>query len=252
MASFEITDLEGTTSIYGIMPIVNANFAVVQTAIGALEEIVDPDTQAATVSEIVIERGARPTTTTLFRNEASGSFTGSLTIGETLTAKNVTATQGLTVPTGNITLADSTKSFTNAGTTKLYGAIELYNLSNAYVEAGNPLSYDSGSVSGTTATLAVAGLHGILLDFSTYDAGDNNVLKVQLPTVTTPQVLDIIVKLGDTTASSGAHCLTYNNIAGLESTQKVEFTADYQCVRLAWVGTEWIILNLHGAEVAAV
>ena len=144
-------------------------------------------------------------------------------------------------------LTNASNKLDISGKLVLDGEIVHKDFGNSFIEAADPASY--ATVSGTQATLAVTGIHSILLDFSTWNGTTKDVISVELPVGnTTGQTLEIIVKVGATVG------VFIDNINMTQlTTETIQFLSDpydYQSVQLRWTGTTWIITNVLGATIA--
>jgi hypothetical protein len=238
-----------TNSFSASRTIINNNFTAVKTSIDAIEGYLNSSTGALTTTSSYVERGSNPTSTTLFTCEASGVFGGNLSISGTsgLTSTSITASTGITVTGGDVLLSNASNKLDISGKLVLDGEIVCKDFGNSFIEAADPASY--ATVSGTQATLAVTGVHSILLDFTTYNGTTKDIISFELPVGnTTGQTLEIIVKTG---VVSGVY-LDNINIANL-TTETVNFSNspyDYQSVQLRWTGTTWILTNVLGATIS--
>ncbi len=238
-----------TNSFSASRTIINNNFTAVKTSIDAIEDYLNSSTGALTTTSSYVERGSNPTSTTLFTCEASGVFGGNLSISGTsgLTSTSITASTGITVTGGDVLLSNASNKLDISGKLVLDGEIVCKDFGNSFIEAADPASY--ATVSGTQATLAVTGVHSILLDFTTYNGTTKDIISFELPVGnTTGQTLEIIVKTG---VVSGVY-LDNINIANL-TTETVNFSNspyDYQSVQLRWTGTTWILTNVLGATIS--
>jgi hypothetical protein len=238
-----------TNSFSASRTIINNNFTAVKTSIDALEGYLNSSTGAITSTSEYIERGSNPTSTTLFTCEASGVFGGNLSISGTsgLSSTSISASTGITVTGGDVLLSNASNKLDISGKLVLDGEIVCKDFGNSFIEAADPASFST--VSGTQATLAVVGVHSILLDFTTYNGTTKDVVSFELPVGnTTGQTLEIIVKTGVV-----SNVFMDNvNIANL-TTQTVHFSNspyDYQSVQLRWTGTAWILTNVLGATIS--
>lgn len=238
-----------TNSFSASRTIINNNFTAVKTSIDALDSYLNSSTGALTVTSTYVERGSNPTSTTLLTCEASGVFGGNLSVNGTsgLTSTSITASTGITVTGGDVVLSNASNKLDISGKLVLDGEIVHKDFGNSFIEAADPASYSI--INGTQATLAVTGVHSILLDFTTWNGTTKNILSVELPVGnTTGQTLELIVKTG---AIVGVF-IDNVNIANL-TTQTINFSNspyDYQSVQLRWTGTSWIITNVFGATIA--
>jgi hypothetical protein len=238
-----------TNSFSASRTIINNNFTAVKTSIDSLEGYLSSSTGALSVTSAYVERGSNPIATTLLTCEASGVFGGNLSVNGTsgLTSTSITASTGITVTGGDVMLTNASNKLDISGKLVLDGEIVHKDFGNSFIEAANPASY--ANVNGTQATLAVTGVHSILLDFTSWNGTTNNIISVELPVGnTTGQTLEIIVKTGVV-----SNVFIDNvNIANL-STQTIQFSNspyDFQSVQLRWTGTQWIITNVFGAVIA--
>ena len=238
-----------TNSFSASRTIINNNFTAVKTSIDSLDSYLSSSTGALNVTSAYVERGSNPIATTLLTCEASGVFGGNLSINGTtgLTSTSITASTGVTVTGGDVMLTNASNKLDISGKLVLDGEIVHKDFGNSFIEAADPASY--ATVSGTQATLAVTGIHSILLDFTTWNGTTKDVISVELPVGnTTGQTLEIIVKVGDT---DGVF-IDKINMTQL-TTETIQFSNspyDYQSVQLRWTGTTWIITNVLGATIA--
>ena len=202
------------------------------------------------VTSAYVERGSNPIATTLLTCEASGVFGGNLSINGTtgLTSTSITASTGVTVTGGDVMLTNASNKLDISGKLVLDGEIVHKDFGNSFIEAADPASY--ATVSGTQATLAVTGIHSILLDFTTWNGTTKDVISVELPVGnTTGQTLEIIVKVGATVVGVFIDNINMTQL----TTETIQFSYlpyDYQSVQLRWTGTTWIITNVLGATIA--
>lgn len=238
-----------TNSFSASRTIINNNFTAVKTSIDSLDSYLSSSTGALNVTSAYVERGSNPIATTLLTCEASGVFGGNLSINGTtgLTSTSITASTGVTVTGGDVMLTNASNKLDISGKLVLDGEIVHKDFGNSFIEAADPASY--ATVSGTQATLAVTGIHSILLDFTTWNGTTKDVISVELPVGnTTGQTLEIIVKTG-----AIANVFIDNiNMTQLTS-ETIQFSNspyDYQSVQLRWTGTTWIITNVLGATIA--
>ena len=238
-----------TNSFSASRTIINNNFTAVKTSIDSLDSYLSSSTGALNVTSAYVERGSNPIATTLLTCEASGVFGGNLSINGTtgLTSTSITASTGVTVTGGDVMLTNASNKLDISGKLVLDGEIVHKDFGNSFIEAADPASY--ATVSGTQATLAVTGIHSILLDFSTWNGTTKDVISVELPVGnTTGQTLEIIVKVGLTDG------VFIDNINMTQlTTETIQFLSDpydYQSVQLRWTGTTWIITNVLGATIA--
>ena len=238
-----------TNSFSASRTIINNNFTAVKTSIDSLDSYLSSSTGALNVTSAYVERGSNPIATTLLTCEASGVFGGNLSINGTtgLTSTSITASTGVTVTGGDVMLTNASNKLDISGKLVLDGEIVHKDFGNSFIEAADPASY--ATVSGTQATLAVTGIHSILLDFTTWNGTTKDVISVELPVGnTTGQTLEIIVKVGLTDG------VFIDNINMTQlTTETIQFLSDpydYQSVQLRWTGTTWIITNVLGATIA--
>ena len=238
-----------TNSFSASRTIINNNFTAVKTSIDSLDSYLSSSTGALNVTSAYVERGSNPIATTLLTCEASGVFGGNLSINGTtgLTSTSITASTGVTVTGGDVMLTNASNKLDISGKLVLDGEIVHKDFGNSFIEAADPASY--ATVSGTQATLAVTGIHSILLDFSTWNGTTKDVISVELPVGnTTGQTLEIIVKTG-----AIANVFIDNINMTQLTTETIQFLNDpydYQSVQLRWTGTTWIITNVLGATIA--
>lgn len=238
-----------TNSFSASRTIINNNFTAVKTSIDSLDSYLSSSTGALNVTSAYVERGSNPIATTLLTCEASGVFGGNLSINGTtgLTSTSITASTGVTVTGGDVMLTNASNKLDISGKLVLDGEIVHKDFGNSFIEAADPASY--ATVSGTQATLAVTGIHSILLDFTTWNGTTKDVISVELPVGnTTGQTLEIIVKTG-----AIANVFIDNINMTQLTTQTIQFSNspyDYQSVQLRWTGTTWIITNVLGATIA--
>jgi hypothetical protein len=238
-----------TNSFSASRTIINNNFTAVKTSIDSLDSYLSSSTGALNVTSAYVERGSNPIATTLLTCEASGVFGGNLSINGTtgLTSTSITASTGVTVTGGDVMLTNASNKLDISGKLVLDGEIVHKDFGNSFIEAADPASY--ATVSGTQATLAVTGIHSILLDFSTWNGTTKDVISVELPVGnTTGQTLEIIVKTG-----AIANVFIDNINMTQLTTETIQFSNspyDYQSVQLRWTGTTWIITNVLGATIA--
>ena len=237
-----------TISFSASRTIINNNFTAVKTSIDSLDSYLSSSTGALNVTSAYVERGSNPIATTLLTCEASGVFGGNLSINGTtgLTSTSITASTGVTVTGGDVMLTNASNKLDISGKLVLDGEIVHKDFGNSFIEAADPASY--ATVSGTQATLAVTGIHSILLDFTTWNGTTKDVISVELPVGnTTGQTLEIIVKVGATVG------VFIDNINMTQlTTETIQFfnsPYDYQSVQLRWTGTTWIITNVLGATI---
>jgi hypothetical protein len=239
-----------TNSFSASRIIINNNFTAVKTSIDALDSYLNSSTGALNVTSTYVERGSNPIATTLLTCEASGVFGGNLSVNGTsgLTSTSITASTGITVTGGDVMLTNASNKLDISGKLVLDGEIVHKDFGNSFIEAADPASY--ATVSGTQATLAVTGVHSILLDFTTYNVpSGKNIISVELPVGnTTGQTLEIIVKTGAITG------VFIDNINMTQlTTETIQFSNspfDYQSAQFRWTGTTWIITNVLGATIA--
>ena len=238
-----------TNSFSASRTIINNNFTAVKTSIDSLEGYLNSSTGALVSTSSYVERGSNPTSTTLFTCEASGVFGGNLSISGTsgISTTSLSSSTGITVTGGDVMLSNASNKLDISGKLVLDGEIVCKDFGNSFIEAADPASF--ATVSGTQATLAVTGVHSILLDFTTWNGTTKDVLSFELAVGnTTGQTLEIIVK---TAAISGVF-MDNTNIANLTS-QTIQFSNspyDYQSVQLRWTGTAWILTNVLGATIS--
>ena len=238
-----------TNSFSASRTIINNNFTAVKTSIDSLDSYLSSSTGALNVTSAYVERGSNPIATTLLTCEASGVFGGNLSINGTtgLTSTSITASTGVTVTGGDVMLTNASNKLDISGKLVLDGEIVHKDFGNSFIEAADPASY--ATVSGTQATLAVTGIHSILLDFTTHNGTTKDVISVELPVGnTTGQTLEIIVKTG-----AIANVFIDNINMTQLTTETIQFSNspyDYQSVQLRWTGTTWIITNVLGATIA--
>jgi hypothetical protein len=238
-----------TNSFSASRTIINNNFTAVKTSIDSLDSYLSSSTGALNVTSAYVERGSNPIATTLLTCEASGVFGGNLSINGTtgLTSTSITASTGVTVTGGDVMLTNASNKLDISGKLVLDGEIVHKDFGNSFIEAADPASY--ATVSGTQATLAVTGIHSILLDFTTWNGTTKDVISVELPVGnTTGQTLEIIVKTG-----AIANVFIDNINMTQLTTETIQFSNspyDYQSVQLRWTGTTWIITNVLGATIA--
>lgn len=238
-----------TNSFSASRTIINNNFTAVKTSIDSLDSYLSSSTGALNVTSAYVERGSNPISTTLLTCEASGVFGGNLSINGTtgLTSTSITASTGVTVTGGDVMLTNASNKLDISGKLVLDGEIVHKDFGNSFIEAADPASY--ATVSGTQATLAVTGIHSILLDFTTWNGTTKDVISVELPVGnTTGQTLEIIVKTG-----AIANVFIDNINMTQLTTETIQFSNspyDYQSVQLRWTGTTWIITNVLGATIA--
>lgn len=238
-----------TNSFSASRTIINNNFTAIKTSIDALDSYLSSSTGVLNVTSAYVERGSNPIATTLLTCEASGVFGGNLSINGTtgLTSTSITASTGVTVTGGDVILTNSSNKLDISGKLVLDGEIVHKDFGGSFIEAADPSSWLT--VSGTQATLAVTGVHSILLDFTTWNGTSKDIISVELPAGnTTGQTLEIIVKAG-----SIANIFIDNiNILNLTS-ETIQFSNspfDYQSIQLRWSGTSWILTNVLGATIA--
>lgn len=238
-----------TNSFSASRTIINNNFTAIKTSIDALDSYLSSSTGALNVTSAYVERGSNPISTTLLTCEASGVFGGNLSVNGTsgLTSTSITASTGVTVTGGDVMLTNASNKLDISGKLVLDGEIVHKDFGNSFIEAADPASF--ATVSGTQATLAVTGVHSILLDFTTYNGTTKDVVSVELPVGnTTGQTLEIIVKTG---AIAGVF-IDNVNIANL-TTETIQFSNspfDYQSIQLRWSGTAWLLTNVLGATIS--
>ena len=238
-----------TNSFSASRTIINNNFTAVKTSIDSLDSYLSSSTGALNVTSAYVERGSNPIATTLLTCEASGVFGGNLSINGTtgLTSTSITASTGVTVTGGDVMLTNASNKLDISGKLVLDGEIVHKDFGNSFIEAADPASY--ATVSGTQATLAVTGIHSILLDFTTWNGTTKDVISVELPVGnTTGQTLEIIVKTG-----AIANVFIDNINMTQLTTETIQFSNspyDYQSVQLRWTGTTWIITNVLGATIS--
>jgi hypothetical protein len=248
-----------TNSFSASRIIINNNFSAIKTSIDAVEGYLNTSTGALSATSGYIERGSNPTSTTLFTCEASGIFGGNLSIGGStgLTTTALTVSNGVTVTGGDVLLSNSSRKLEVSGKFLVDSEVVFKDYGDGFLDAADEASFDPANVSVISAgvhkeaILSVVGIHGILLDFSTYDTVAGKIVKsFSLPTGNTVgQTLEIVVK---TAAISGIY-MEKTNIANLTGTQKVYFSNspyDYQSVQLRWTGSTWIITNVLGATIS--
>ena len=239
-----------TNSFSASRTIINNNFTAVKTSIDSLDSYLSSSTGALNVTSAYVERGSNPIATTLLTCEASGVFGGNLSINGTtgLTSTSITASTGVTVTGGDVMLTNASNKLDISGKLVLDGEIVHKDFGNSFIEAADPASY--ATVSGTQATLAVTGIHSILLDFTTHNGTTKDVISVELPVGnTTGQTLEIIVKVGATVVGVFIDNINMTQL----TTETIQFSYlpyDYQSVQLRWTGTTWIITNVLGATIA--
>lgn len=238
-----------TNSFSASRTIINNNFTAIKTSIDALDSYLSSSTGALNVTSAYVERGSNPISTTLLTCEASGVFGGNLSVNGTsgLTSTSITASTGVTVTGGDVMLTNASNKLDISGKLVLDGEIVHKDFGNSFIEAADPASF--ATVSGTQATLAVSGVHSILLDFTTYNGTTKDVISAELPVGnTTGQTLEIIVKTG---AVTGVF-IDNVNIANL-TTETIQFSNspfDYQSIQLRWSGTVWLLTNVLGATIS--
>jgi hypothetical protein len=238
-----------TNSFSASRTIINNNFTAIKTSIDALDSYLSSSTGALNVTSAYVERGSNPISTTLLTCEASGVFGGNLSVNGTsgLTSTSITASTGVTVTGGDVMLTNASNKLDISGKLVLDGEIVHKDFGNSFIEAADPASF--ATVSGTQATLAVTGVHSILLDFTTYNGTTKDVVSAELPVGnTTGQTLEIIVKTG---AVTGVF-IDNVNIANL-TTETIQFSNspfDYQSIQLRWSGTAWLLTNVLGATIS--
>lgn len=238
-----------TNSFSASRTIINNNFTAVKTSIDSLESYLNSSTGALVSTSSYVERGSNPTSTTLFTCEASGVFGGNLSISGTsgVSTTSLSSSTGITVTGGDVMLSNASNKLDISGKLVLDGEIVCKDFGNSFIEAADPASF--ATVSGTQATLAVTGVHSILLDFTTYNGTTKDVISFELPSGnTTGQTLEIIVK----TAAIAGVFMDNVNIANL-TTETIQFSNtpyDYQSVQLRWTGTAWILTNVLGATIS--
>lgn len=238
-----------TNSFSASRTIINNNFTAIKTSIDALDSYLSSSTGALNVTSAYVERGSNPISTTLLTCEASGVFGGNLSVNGTsgLTSTSITASTGVTVTGGDVMLTNASNKLDITGKLVLDGEIVHKDFGNSFIEAADPASF--ATVSGTQATLAVTGVHSILLDFTTYNGTTKDVVSAELPVGnTTGQTLEIIVKTG---AVTGVF-IDNVNIANL-TTETIQFSNspfDYQSIQLRWSGTAWLLTNVLGATIS--
>jgi len=238
-----------TNSFSASRIIINNNFTAVKTSIDALDSYLNSSTGALNVTSTYVERGSNPIATTLLTCEASGVFGGNLSVNGTsgLTSTSITASTGITVTGGDVMLTNASNKLDISGKLVLDGEIVHKDFGNSFIEAADPASY--ATVNGTQATLAVTGVHSILLDFTTWNGTTKDIISVELPVGnTTGQTLEIIVKAGTVTG------VFIDNVNMTQlSTETIQFSDspfDYQSAQFRWTGTTWIITNVLGATIA--
>lgn len=238
-----------TNSFSASRTIINNNFTAIKTSIDALDSYLSSSTGALNVTSAYVERGSNPISTTLLTCEASGVFGGNLSVNGTsgLTSTSITASTGVTVTGGDVMLTNASNKLDITGKLVLDGEIVHKDFGNSFIEAADPASF--ATVSGTQATLAVTGVHSILLDFTTYNGTTKDVVSAELPVGnTTGQTLEIIVKTG---AVTGVF-IDNVNIANL-TTETIQFSNspfDYQSIQFRWSGTAWLLTNVLGATIS--
>lgn len=108
--------------------VINGNFNLVAAALNSLEGVVNWTTSVATFKGVTIDLPTigTPITTNLFACAATGSFTGNLTVGETLTAKKgVFTTGGLEVDGSNFEVKQAGNKIISQGSIEVYKKIKF-------------------------------------------------------------------------------------------------------------------------------
>ena len=258
-----IEEILATDEIASSRLTINENFAALKDAIDTItDSYINEDTGEITASSMTLARGSEPTTTTILTVEASQSIGGDLAVTGSTALNDLTVNSGIEVDAGNVKFNDVSGTFTNLSVLKQSSAIAFSGLNSTFINASLPSAWDSLttlSASGTNAVLSVTKKNFIMLDFSSYDGGTNNILTVQLPAGSIlGQHLYIVSKIG---SSNGVHLLkptivsSTANIAGLITSEAVSLVAgtrDYRVVELGWTGSQWIILNLQGATIVTI
>ena len=196
MATVTVTQILGSDNIAGSRITINDNFSRLASGINNLEARLNTSYNpggSLNVGSALIKRYTNPTTTTIFTCEASGLFSGNLTISGILSSVgNASFSADLTVG-GNATFNGSAGTgkvveYTNVLVTR---ANASYNDENLWPTGSGSLVNPQDLTSPTTTSTArnltaslIANLSTIQLDFSTYTgAGSTNCNELVLPDV---------------------------------------------------------------------
>lgn len=271
--ALNVTEILETDEVASSRIIMNNNFSAVKNAVDAItDNYLDPTTGEMTVNSVTVQKQSTdPITTIGLQVENSADIDGNLSVGATLTANSIVATNGITVPGGDINLTNSANKISSSGGLSVSRAFVQTGFSNGFIPAYDQDSY--ATISGTTGNLVTAGSSVFLLQWtSAYDpsnTADGYTIKdVRLPnTGDIGQRITIVTTLDSNVTNTDAHYLMApvgGTILGVDSSSvgnegilicnndsSVGSNLFNSCIELAWTGSQWLILNMYGATIVS-
>lgn len=126
--ALSITTILGQDNPSQSRTVINTNFNVVKAALDTLEGVVNWTTSVATFKGVTVALPTigTPITTNIFACDATGSFAGNLTVGETLTSKKgVFTTGGLDVDGSNFEVKQAANKIISQGSIDIHKKVNF-------------------------------------------------------------------------------------------------------------------------------
>lgn len=275
MPQVKTTAMVGGGNISAGRLTINSNFELLQGVINDIQTYLNIDNKAMTgIQSLTLFKGSETTPTPndyLFRTNGSVSILGSAVIGGLTTSNTARFATGLELTSGDFNLLSSNTTINLNGNLNLGGELVLNDLAlDGYVPAYSLLYFQNSGSSDTSLVLydgstAIGGKislknrNSIILDWSGYEGSSTTTALnyIQLmtgaqsgnTTLKTGQVVDIIALVVDGYEFFIDGSTLKHPSGALGTPTSIKFTDSYQSIRVIYNGTDWVVLNVEGAEI---
>jgi hypothetical protein len=215
MATVSITEILGSDNIAGSRVTINSNFSILATAINKIETNVDTSFTPGgklTVGSSLIKKYTNPVTSQIFTCEASGLFSGNLTVSKILTVTESSSIGTDLTVAGNVTFdnsASGTGSFVCNLPLEIDAPIvspQLDGQSGSDAMFVNPQDLAQSPSATVRGLSGLTGVSVIRLDFSTYASGTTSLScnTIQFPSASSYPGQVVTVIIDEPAAAAGA------------------------------------------------
>lgn len=276
----EFKELPGNELVSASRISINGNFNIAKSAINKILTLIDVDTSKVSgIKSLSVISGTVDITDTLINTNGSISLGGNLICKRNIEAQGMSLSSDLTLTNGNFTMQRPGKYMTLNCNVSIDGETILHDITTAAIDASNITTFDNIGgddnyiyypTEGDTIVggwISPVGRSVITLDWLKFVDTDDEVyrlnvvgLKCGLTTTIIGQTVKIISLIdesvdlpvqGNGDAEEGfwitKDCLEYTDETPIEI--GIKFTKAYQSVELIYNGTNWMILNINGAEI---
>lgn len=251
----QLTNISRLDDIGTMYVTINENFDEVETAINALEDVVDTTNGLITINNLTVAKGANVALSTFISTiEASQKVKGNFEVESTSTLSDIDiiANSTITLNSSALNLEGVDSAFSNEGSTSLSGMVVLPNYGESFVDAANVDAYTTNT--GNVGTYVIGNKNAIVFDFANYSSSEDveNIYTVK----------DIIIEEGTTVGQSATlvvnassstgkpHRIKSTNIISMTSGTHINCNDDYCVIDLVWLASGWLIKNLYRANIS--